>query len=100
MSDLKPKWKYEGVRVVHSNELDINTLRPGHEPRRRHHPTHAPAPRNSGPAPSSSTPRPRPRPHHGRSERSIYVVSGKGAHALGRMTTVPAQSFSRRRVRG
>ena len=21
----EPKWKYDGVRVVHSNELDINT---------------------------------------------------------------------------
>ncbi|HXL75692.1 MAG TPA: mannose-6-phosphate isomerase, partial [Burkholderiales bacterium] len=25
MSDPKPKWKHDGVRVVHSNELDINT---------------------------------------------------------------------------
>ena len=25
MTDPKPKWKYDGVRVVHSNELDINT---------------------------------------------------------------------------
>src|SRR4030088_1625208 len=25
MSDPKPKWKYDGVRVVHSNELDHNT---------------------------------------------------------------------------
>ena len=23
----QPKWKFDGVRVVHSNELDINTAR-------------------------------------------------------------------------
>src|SRR5204863_4137980 len=78
MSDPKPKWKYDGVRVVHSNELDINTPQtPGMH--RAAAITHARAGAEKLWAgtvvihPKAKT----GAHHHGPVESVIYVVSGK-----------------------
>jgi len=78
MSDPKPKWKYDGVRVVHSNELDINTPQtPGMN--RAAAITHARAGAEKLWAgtvvihPKAKT----GAHHHGPVESVIYVVSGK-----------------------
>jgi uncharacterized RmlC-like cupin family protein len=78
VSDPKPKWKYDGVRVVHSNELDINTPQtPGMN--RAAAITHARAGAEKLWAgtvvihPKAKT----GAHHHGPVESVIYVVSGK-----------------------
>ena len=74
----KPKWKFDGVRVVHSNELDINTAQtPGMN--RAAAITHA---RTGAEKLWAGTVVIHPKAktgahHHGPVESVIYVVSGK-----------------------
>ena len=79
-----PKWKFDGVRVVHSNELDINTPQtPGTDRAaatacaRRGGKAMG---RNGGDSPQGEDRRPPPR---ARRERHL-CSERKGTHALGR----------------
>jgi uncharacterized RmlC-like cupin family protein len=78
MSDTTPHWREHGVRVVHSNELDLNTPQtPGMN--RAAAITHATAGANKLWA-GTVTIHPNAKTgahHHGALESVIYVISGK-----------------------